>query len=44
MASRSDIDRLLEGILVDADGEDEQFWAFRQGDRVSPNGLPAVLR
>jgi hypothetical protein len=28
MAVRSDIDRLLEEILVDAYGEHEQLWAF----------------
>jgi hypothetical protein len=30
MTSRSDIEGLLEEILVDAYGEDEQLWAFRQ--------------
>ena len=30
MTSRSDIETLLEEMLVDAYGEDEQLWAFRQ--------------
>ena len=30
MTSRSDVDGLIEEILVDAYGEDEQLWAFRQ--------------
>ena len=38
MHQDADIDRLLEEILVDAYGEDEQLWAFRQAFEES--GLP----
>ena len=40
MPSEPEFDKLLEDILVDAYGEDEQLWAFRQAfeDEVS---LPA---
>ena len=30
MRRNHEIDKLLDGILVDAYGEDEQLWAFRQ--------------
>jgi hypothetical protein len=30
MSKQREIDQLLEDILVDAYGEDEQLWAFRQ--------------
>ena len=38
MSTQEPIDRLLEEILVDAYGEDEQLWAFRQviEDEVPP--------